>query len=94
MRGAELSLEHSFSMENATQRRFFGKIFLRLAPGGARGDSFVRCPVKVIRLFRNFTPLRAPGRSADLPAEVVRQRLEQLEARVSERDVLSLYAAH
>ena len=50
--------------------------------------------VKVIRLFRDFTPLRAPGRSADLPAEVVRQRLEQLEARVSERDVLSLYAAH
>ena len=56
MRGAELSLAHSFSMENATQRGVFGKIFLRLAPGGARGDSFVRCHVKVIRLFRNFTP--------------------------------------
>ena len=40
---------------NATQRGVFGKIFLRLAPGGARGDSFVRCHVKVIRLFRNFT---------------------------------------
>ena len=57
MRGTELSLAHSFSMENATQRGVFGKIFLRLAPGGARGDSFVRCHVKVIRLFWNFTPL-------------------------------------
>ena len=53
-----LSLAHNFSMENATQRGVFGKIFLRLAPGGARGDSFVRCHVKVIRLFRNFTPRR------------------------------------
>ena len=41
---------------NATQRGVFGKIFLRLAPCGARSDSFVRCHVKVIRLFRNFTP--------------------------------------
>ena len=31
--------------------------FPKIAPrGGARGDSFVRCHVKVIRLFRNFTP--------------------------------------
>ena len=48
--------------------------FPKIAPGGARGDSFVRCHVKVIRLFRNFTPRAGSQRMARLLRQRARAR--------------------
>ena len=85
LRGAELSLAHSFSMENATQRGVFGKNFLRLAPGGARGDSFVRCHVKVIP-DSSFSELYPRGITRVVFAKAVARGWNKKEPVLSELD--------
>ena len=65
LRGAEPQPGAQFFHGKCDSAGVFGK-FPKIAPGGARGDSFVRCHVKVIRLFRNFTPRSRSSRSAAL----------------------------
>ena len=73
LRGAEPQPGAQFFHGKCDSAGVFGK-FPKIAPGGARGDSFVRCHVKVIRLFRNFTPRAGSQRMARLLRQRARAR--------------------